>query len=227
MRLRGSSCRAYGSNLKVRAGENGRNPDALVDCGPRVPGARIPAEPVAIFEVLFRLIALIDESLKLRDYEGVLSIRTYVLLEQERARALVTGATNRGACPAAECRFSMALTPCSTSRKSHLPSRFPRSTTAFPFKRSQHRTFWTAFVRLSLAVSSSLVSMKLCASPPCCLRHQRATEYLARRERASLAARATAASLVFSADCVERRRRLRWSGLLPRADTLRVVCISA
>ena len=89
VRLRGSSCQAHGSNLKVRAGENGRNPDALVDCGPRVPGAQIPAEPVAIFEVFFRLIALIDESLKLRDYEGVRSIRTYVLLEQERARALV------------------------------------------------------------------------------------------------------------------------------------------
>ena len=88
-RLRGSACRAHGSNLKVRAGENGRYPDALVDCGPRTPGAVLAVEPVAIFEVLSRSTAIIDESLELRDYEGVASVRTYVIFEQERARALV------------------------------------------------------------------------------------------------------------------------------------------
>ena len=89
VRLRGSSCRAHGANLKVQAGGNGRYPDALIDCGPRVPGSLVAANPVTIFEVLSQSTAIIDESLKLRDYEAVASIRSYVLLEQARARAFV------------------------------------------------------------------------------------------------------------------------------------------
>ena len=34
-RLQGKPCRQRGPDIKVRAGENSRYPDALVDCGPR------------------------------------------------------------------------------------------------------------------------------------------------------------------------------------------------
>ena len=86
-RLRGSRCRAHGANLKVKAGRNGRYPDALVDCGPRVGEALDAQQPTVVFEVLST--AAFDQSLKLRDYEAIESIRAYVLVDQDKPRVLV------------------------------------------------------------------------------------------------------------------------------------------
>jgi Uma2 family endonuclease len=87
--LRGKPCRPHGPDLKVRAGRDGRYPDALVDCGPRVPGALYAQEPVAVFEVLSKSTGWIDQSLKLRDYDATPTIRTYVLISQDEPRAMV------------------------------------------------------------------------------------------------------------------------------------------
>lgn len=87
--LRGKPCRAHGPDLKVRAGRDGRYPDALIDCGPRVPGALYAQEPVAVFEVLSRSTGWIDQSLKLRDYDATGTIRSYVLISQDEQKALV------------------------------------------------------------------------------------------------------------------------------------------
>jgi Uma2 family endonuclease len=87
--LRGKPCRPHGPDLKVRAGKDGRYPDALIDCGPRVPGALHAQEPVAVFEVLSKSTGWIDQSLKLRDYEATPTIRTYVLISQDEKRAMV------------------------------------------------------------------------------------------------------------------------------------------
>ena len=96
-RMRGKPCRVYGPDLKVRAGghvlgldpRNGRYPDALIDCGPRVPGALHAQEPVTVFEVLSKSTGWIDQSLKLRDYDATPTIRTYVLISQDEQRAMV------------------------------------------------------------------------------------------------------------------------------------------
>ena len=88
-RLRGSPCRAHGSNLKVRAGTSGRYPDALVDCGPHVGDALVASEPAAVFEVLSRSTAWLDPGLKLRDYDATGSIGTYALIDQSEPRLLV------------------------------------------------------------------------------------------------------------------------------------------
>jgi Uma2 family endonuclease len=88
-RLRGGPCRPQGPDLKVRAGANARYPDALIDCGPRVPGATHAMDPVAVFEVLSRSTGWIDQSLKLRDYDAMPGIRHYVLINQDEPRALV------------------------------------------------------------------------------------------------------------------------------------------
>jgi Uma2 family endonuclease len=88
-RLRGKPCRPHGPDLKVRAGSDGRYPDALIDCGPRVPGALYAREPVAVFEVLSTSTGWIDQSLKLRDYDATPTIRTYVLISQDEQRAMV------------------------------------------------------------------------------------------------------------------------------------------
>jgi Uma2 family endonuclease len=87
--MRSKPCRSQGPDLKVRAGTGGRYPDALIDCGPRVPGALHAQEPVVVFEVLSECAAWIDQSLKLRDYDATPEIRYYVLISQDEQRAMV------------------------------------------------------------------------------------------------------------------------------------------
>lgn len=87
--MRGTPCRLHGPDLKVRAGHDGRYPDALIDCGPRVPDALYAREPVAVFEVLSKSTAWIDQNLKLRAYAATPTIRTYVLISQDEQRAMV------------------------------------------------------------------------------------------------------------------------------------------
>ncbi|HET7879253.1 MAG TPA: Uma2 family endonuclease [Acetobacteraceae bacterium] len=87
--MRGKRCRVHGPDLKVKAGTDGRYPDALIDCGQRVVGALFAQEPVAVFEVLSKSTGWIDQTLKLRDYDATPSIRTYVLISQDEMRALV------------------------------------------------------------------------------------------------------------------------------------------
>ncbi len=87
--MRGKPCRVHGPDLKVRAGRDGRYPDALIDCGPSVPDALYAQEPVAVFEVLSKSTGWIDQSLKLRDYDATPAIRTYVLISQDEQRAMV------------------------------------------------------------------------------------------------------------------------------------------
>jgi Uma2 family endonuclease len=89
--LRGKPCRPQGPDLKVKAGKDGRYPDVLIDCGPRVPGAlqAQAQEPVAVFEVLSKSTGWIDQGLKLRDYDATPTIRHYVLISQDEMRAMV------------------------------------------------------------------------------------------------------------------------------------------
>jgi Uma2 family endonuclease len=77
-KLRGTPCRAQGPDLKVKAGRDGRYPDALIDCGPVVPDSQVAIKPVAVFEVPSRSTAWIDQGLK-----------TYALINQDEMRALV------------------------------------------------------------------------------------------------------------------------------------------
>ncbi len=88
-KLRGKPCRMQGPDFKIKAGRNGRYPDALIDCGRFVPGSQVAQEPVAVFEVLSRSTAWIDQGKKLRDYEATPSVRTYALINQDEMRALV------------------------------------------------------------------------------------------------------------------------------------------
>jgi Uma2 family endonuclease len=87
--MRGKPCRVHGPDLKVKAGKDARYPDALIDCGPRVPAALHASEPVAVFEVLSKSTGWIDQTLKLRDYDAMPGIRTYVLISQDDMRAIV------------------------------------------------------------------------------------------------------------------------------------------
>jgi Uma2 family endonuclease len=46
-------------------------------------------EPVAVFEVLSKSTAWIDQNLKLRDYDSTPTIRYYVLISQDEMRAMI------------------------------------------------------------------------------------------------------------------------------------------
>ncbi len=85
--LQDGSCLPHGPDLKVRAGRNGRYPDALIDCGNSNP--LFAENPVAVFEVLSRSTAWVDHGMKLRDYDATPSVRHYVLVDQDRPRAMV------------------------------------------------------------------------------------------------------------------------------------------
>ncbi len=86
-KLKGA-CRPHGADLRVKAGENGRFPDVVVDCGPFVASALVAQEPRAVFEVLSPSTAWVDQILKLRDYDGVATLADYVLVDQGEARVI-------------------------------------------------------------------------------------------------------------------------------------------
>lgn len=82
--LRGSPCRAGGSDLRVVTGNgNVRYPDAVIDCGTLRPDSRDASEPTVVFEVLSRSTAWIDLHAKLRDYDATPSVRLYVVVSQD------------------------------------------------------------------------------------------------------------------------------------------------
>ncbi len=86
----GGRCRVFGPDVKVATGNgNARYPDALVDCGRFVPTALVAQDPVAVFEVLSRRTAWVDQGFKLRDYDATPSIRYYVLISQDELRAML------------------------------------------------------------------------------------------------------------------------------------------
>jgi Uma2 family endonuclease len=87
--LSGHKCRVQGPDLKVKAGRDVRYPDALIDCGPLVPGPVHAQEPTAVFEVLSKSTAWIDQSLKLRAYDATPSIRYYMLINQDEPRVMI------------------------------------------------------------------------------------------------------------------------------------------
>ncbi len=63
--------------------------DALIDCGRFVPSAFQAQEPTALFEVLTKSTAWIDQNLKLRDYDATQMIMHYVLISQDEPRVMV------------------------------------------------------------------------------------------------------------------------------------------
>ncbi|WP_279482119.1 Uma2 family endonuclease [Aureimonas sp. SK2] len=86
--LRNSPCRPSGSDLRIPIVKTGnvRYPDVTIDCGPFRPEAHDASEPRVVFEVLSQSTGWYDQTRKLRDYEGVASIRQYVCVSQSEVR---------------------------------------------------------------------------------------------------------------------------------------------
>ncbi|HJS87625.1 MAG TPA: Uma2 family endonuclease [Acetobacteraceae bacterium] len=86
-RLRGKSCKPFGSDLKIQVGGSIRYPDAFVVCTPVSPKAKVVQDPVVIFEVLSDSTAHTDRGRKNEEYRDTPSVMRYVMLEQDSMRA--------------------------------------------------------------------------------------------------------------------------------------------
>ena len=100
-RLRGSGCRAYGSDLAAQTGEaTVRLPDVTVHCGnPTAPENRkkkLLGDPVVVVEVLSPSTARLDQKTKLEEYRSLEGTRDILLVDPtvERVRHVRRNATN-------------------------------------------------------------------------------------------------------------------------------------
>ena len=90
LRLRGQPCQSMppeGGGVAT-VGNTVRYPDAVVTCSPLLAGERHVPDPVVVFEVISPSSVQTDQVTKPIEYEAVLSIKRYVLIEQ--ARMMVT-----------------------------------------------------------------------------------------------------------------------------------------
>ena len=96
-RLRGKPCQPCGPDMRVPTMPGRyRYPDALVTGTPQPLDGRDVTDPVVIFEVLSASTAELDRTVKLSEYQSILSLRRYVMLEQTRLFATVITRTANG-----------------------------------------------------------------------------------------------------------------------------------
>jgi Uma2 family endonuclease len=84
--LRGSACRTYANDMKVATSYPGsRYPDFLVTCDPRdARDALTKRYPKLIVEVLSQSTAEIDATDKLDEYQTILELEEYVLIDSRK-----------------------------------------------------------------------------------------------------------------------------------------------
>lgn len=84
--LKGSGCRAYVSDMKVRVEANNSfyYPDVMIDCGALDRSSVFTAKPIFVFEVLSRSTASIDRREKLLAYQQIPSLEAYLIVHQSR-----------------------------------------------------------------------------------------------------------------------------------------------
>jgi Uma2 family endonuclease len=83
-----AGCETFAGDLKVLSTTAIRYPDVTVTCDPGSP-TDTEVRPTAVFEVLSRSTALTDLRVKPVEYAAMPSVQVYVILEQDRPRALV------------------------------------------------------------------------------------------------------------------------------------------
>lgn len=87
-RLDGTRCQVHSPNRGVRvAGRRFRLPDVAVSCVPQP--NRYLTEPVLVVEVVSPSTERVDRTTKLDEYRGLPSLRHYLMLDQDRPRALL------------------------------------------------------------------------------------------------------------------------------------------
>ena len=91
----GRSCEVFGAGPGVAVGLDGdecRIPDVVVTCATEIDEtARLVPEPVIVFEVASPSTRLADVNDKAEFYGGITSIQHYLVIEQDRRRAVYHG----------------------------------------------------------------------------------------------------------------------------------------
>ncbi|MEI9892659.1 MAG: Uma2 family endonuclease [Chthoniobacter sp.] len=92
-RLRGRSCRPYGSDMLIQV-ERGNDlrfyyPDVSIVCRPAGPSARVQSEPSVIFEVLSESTVRTDTGEKRMAYLNIPTLEVYVLVDSDRREVTV------------------------------------------------------------------------------------------------------------------------------------------
>jgi len=102
-RLRGTRCRAFNSDTKVRIRLPNHlrfyYPDLQVVCHPNPGNDSFQDQPSVVVEVLSRGTRRLDEGEKKDAYCKLPSLSVYLLIEQERARAIAYRRTDHGFVP--------------------------------------------------------------------------------------------------------------------------------
>jgi Uma2 family endonuclease len=100
LRLRGSGCRPFNSDTKIRVRLTNHvrfyYPDASVICRPNPQTDSYQDEPAAVVEVLSRDTRRIDEGEKKDAYLSIPSLSVYLLVEQEMSAVVVHHRTEQG-----------------------------------------------------------------------------------------------------------------------------------
>ena len=82
-----TSCEVFGDGVTVQVENSDFEPDAVLHCGPRLPGnaTEVP-EPLVLVEVLSPDSGTIDRATKLRAYFRLLSVRHYLIVWPDEQR---------------------------------------------------------------------------------------------------------------------------------------------
>jgi len=81
--LQGSGCRVYGSNLKIRVGDDFYYPDLFVRCARERGDPYFKTDPVLVIEVLSPNTQRYDRGDKRLAYQSLSSLKEYALVSQE------------------------------------------------------------------------------------------------------------------------------------------------
>jgi Uma2 family endonuclease len=84
--LRGSACRTFMSDMKVRVRDAFYYPDLVVVCGPVDAGAYYQTAPTLIVEILSESTEARDRLEKRLAYQSLESLKEYVLVTQDKMR---------------------------------------------------------------------------------------------------------------------------------------------
>ncbi len=83
-RLRGTPCRTFIADMKIKVGEDFYYPDVMVVCGQDNEHDYYKTAPVIIVEVLSKTTRRFDQSLKRLRCQALPALQEYVLIEQDK-----------------------------------------------------------------------------------------------------------------------------------------------
>jgi len=96
--LRGSRCRVYKGDLKIRVADDFYYPDVFVRCGEQRGDTYFKTDPVLVAEVLSPSTQRYDKGDKRLAYSSLPTLREYVLISQERMLVEVYSRGESGTC---------------------------------------------------------------------------------------------------------------------------------